>query len=377
MSNVSCQFCDVVAFFHSAGVLSRGIANRADQFISENRENLRDYGDLFALLDEKTGKLKTTFDSRNVSLFLDFCFANNLQNVDRIPALFLRYAKTVSRGIAGRVAERKKLTGSDRYRGLNYYSDSAFCIFSELAYCSTEWQIVRVESIHHETRSMPYLRTTESGIVEQRFSDRTVFILNNEIVCRNTERANLLNSEIVRCVGSWVAVSPNGEIVMPAKRERFFDEKTQTTKTRIVEIEPSFSFLRILWIITSNSFFSLELGPQDREFDELSTELADNRRKIGYRESVVDEFQTILDSEKFSDQEKNIVRALDATFDHKFDNGIFDICRSRYSVGSGQMLKFWYSNYCAVANTEPHFEHFRKMVKNFRRHVRREFNIED
>jgi hypothetical protein len=376
MSNVSNGFCGVVAFFFSAGVLSRKMAERANSYIQENIENLRDYGDLFTLLDNKTdGKLLVS-DSRESALFLDFCFANNLQNIERIPALFLRYAQTVSRGTANRIADRKNLRGSDRFTGVQYYSDAVFTVMSELAYCSTEWEFVRFESIRHEIREVPYNRVNNhSGMIEEHFNERTVFLINEKHVCQNTDRAKLLLRESTKCFGSWIAISPNGEIVVPCFRERYFNEQTQKTAIRTTGIDPTFSFLRIMHTVASNSFFTLELGPQSRKFEPMAAELADNRRK---RDNFVDEFEAVIGHEKFSEQEKNIARALSATFNHKHKNGILDLCglweSGARKKSTSELMANWYQNYCAIANNRPHFEHFRKMVKNFRRHVQRFFS---
>jgi hypothetical protein len=375
MSNVSNGFCGVVGYFFSAGVLSRKMAERANSYIQENIENLRDYGDLFTILDAKTDKKKQTFDSRESALFLDFCFSNELQNVDRIPALFLRYAQTVSRGTANRIADRKNLRGSDRFAGVQYYSDAVFTIMSELAYCSTEWEFVRFESIRHETREVSYSRKNDAGMMIEEFKERTVFIVNEKHVCQNSERAKLLLRESVKCFGSWVAISPNGELVIPCFRERYFDTESKKTKIRTTGIDPTFSFLRIIHTVASNSFFALELGPQTRKFEPLAAEFADNRRK---RDNFVDEFDAVIGHEKFSEQEKNIARSLSATFNHKHKNGILDLCgvweSGARKKSNAQLLANWYGNYCAIANTRPHFDHFRKMVKNFRRHVQRFFS---
>jgi hypothetical protein len=375
MSNVSNGFCGVVGYFFSAGVLSRKMSERANSYIQENIENLRDYGDLFTLTDNKTGKKKQTFDSRESALFLDFCFANELQNTDRIPALFLRYAQTVSRGTANRIADRKNLRGSDRFTGVQYYSDAVFTIMSELAYCSTEWEFVRFESIRHETREVSYSRKNNAGMMVEELKERTVFIVNEKHVCQNSERAKLLLRESVKCFGSWVAISPNGELVIPCFRERYFDTESKKTKIRTTGIDPTFSFLRIIHTVASNSFFALELGPQTRKFEPLAAEFADNRRK---RDNFVDEFDAVIGHEKFSEQEKNIARALSATFNHKHKNGILDLCgvweSGARKKSNAQLLANWYGNYCAIANTRPHFDHFRKMVKNFRRHVQRFFS---
>jgi hypothetical protein len=381
MSNVSNDFCGVVGFFFLNGILSRKTAERANSYIQENIENLRDYGELFTILDTKTGKKNHSFDSRETALFLDFCFANDLQNIDKIPALFLRYAQTVSRGTANRIADRRGLRGSDRFMGVQYYSDAVFTILSELAYCSTEWQFVRFESIRHEVREIPYNRVNHnSGMVEQDHHKRTVFIINENHVVQNSERAKLLLRDSLRCVGSWVAISPSGELVIPCFREKKSNPDTGEVENRTIGIDPTFSFLRIVQTVASNSFFTLELGPQSRGFEPLSAELADSRRKAGYRETLVDEFEIILNSEKFSTQEKNVARSLSATFDHKHDDGVLTLCGLRTNgirkSLRAELFMVWFENYCAVANTRPHLDHFRKMVKNFKRHVQRFFSEE-
>ena len=139
---------------------------------------------------------------------------------------------------------------------------------------------------------------------------------------------------------------------------------------KITGIDPTFSFLRIMHTVASNSFFALELGPQSRKFEPMAAELADNRRK---RDNFVDEFDAIIGHDKFSEQEKNIAKALSATFNHKYKGGILELCGSEWNKNSWKAELFvkWYQNYCAVANNRPHLDHFRKMVKNFRRHVQR------
>lgn len=370
MSNVSCEFCEVVRFMFEKGAISRGTAILAESFISQNRENARDYGDLFELLNPKTGKRDFLFHSVDVSLFLEFAFSHELQNVHHVAALFMKWASVVSRGIAAKIVQLRGLNGRSAYQGSQYYWESCKGIFSELAYGGTDWQLVRLQSIQHETRAIPYSQKRENGMFMESMRDRTVYILNNEIVCRNTKRAEMIEREFLRCENSLVMVTPTGDIIIPSKRERFVDSDGNV-KTRIVEIEPTFSHLRLFITVVRNSFFALELGPQTHKADKLAAEHRDARRsRKPEREERID---VVLGSENFSEQEKNIARAMDLVFNYKFENGVLSFANFR-QTGVPAVFDMLYGNFCAIANTRPHKEHFRKMVKNFKRHLTRYFN---
>lgn len=371
MSNVSCQFCDCVRFFFENGTISRGVAIQAESFISQNRENARDYGELFEILDSKNDKRLFSFHSVDVSLFLEFCFSNGLQNLESIAVLFMKWAKTVSRGIASKIVELRRLRGESAYFGRLYYSDSAFTILCELAYGSTDWEIHRIQSFHHETAKITISRQRENGMFEECESTRTVFILNNEIQCRNTKRSQLIERDFLKCENSLVVVTPTGDVVIPCKRER--EIVNGIPKMRIVEIEPTFSFLRLFLTVVSNSFFVMELGPQNRKADMMAAEHRDARqsRKVEHEEEI----DVVLNSENFSEQEKNIAKAMIETVGNQFENGTLSFAMFR-QTGSSAMFQLFYENFCAFANTKPHKDHFRKMVKNFKRHVRRYFDLD-
>lgn len=391
------SFCSCVQFLFVNGAISRGVAIQANEFISQNLENQRDYGPLFAILDDYTDSRQWEFESREVSLLLEFGFANNLHFLENrdsdgnikkgcFPEFFVQWAQAVSRGIARKIVELRRLRGESAYFGRLYYSESAFTILCELAYNSTEWEIHRIESIHHETANVPYAAKRPNGMIEETTRERSAFILNNEIVLRNTKRVQLIERDFLKCENSLVFVTPTGDVVIPCKREMTEVEvtnkatgKRETVKRlQVVEIEPTFSFLRLFLTVVSNSFFVLELGPQNRKVDTFNSEngLVEHRDARRSRKSEIEEeIDVVLGSENFSEQEKNVARALVETIGKQFDNGVLSIASFR-QAGRGVMFKQFYENFCAFANSQPHKDHFRKMVKNFKRHVRRYFDID-
>jgi hypothetical protein len=356
----------VVGFFSNLGILTVDMAVRADFYIREYTEEIEDR-EAVVLICEKTGNTLAIFHQRESSAFLDWCFLNGLILISEIASLLNAVNLGRANGIAARVVEQKRLK-EFAFMGRNYYANAAHNLLNEVIYNSTEWKIVRLLSIENIDAEVSRVRTSRIGYTYERINTESRFLINGEYVVENSEVTRDIQRQFLKCENSLIAVSPSGQVSIPRFRESYFDEKTQSRKFRFVGIDPTFSFMRISYTIVQNNFFSLELGPQSRKHQEFAAEYKDARQSAGLRDNF-DPFEFVANSPDFSQQEKQISESLFLTTEKNIADAVFNA--SKQSGLSKVMLREWFETFCAVSNNRPHFDHFRKMVRNFKKHARR------
>lgn len=357
----------VVGFFSNLGILTADMAVRADSYIREYTEEIEDR-EAVVLICEKTGETLAVFHQRESSAFLDWCFLNGLILIPEIASLLNAVNLGRANGIAARVVEQKRLK-EFAFMGRNYYAQAAHNILNEVVYNSTEWKIVRLESIDAIDVEIPRTKNSPKGYTYEENRQQSRFLINGEFVVENSEVTRDIQRQFLKCENSLIAVSPSGQVSIPRFRESYFDEKTQSRKFRFVGIDPTFSFMRISYTIVQNNFFSLELGPQSRKHQEFAAEYKDARQSAGERDNF-DPFEFVANSPDFSQQEKQISESLFLTTEKQMADVIFNT-PDKVQL-STVLLREWFETFCGVSNNRPHFDHFRKMVRNFKKHVRRE-----
>lgn len=387
----------VVAYMLSVGVLTAETAKRAEQYILNHiAEDIDTVVDV-QISCPKTGKVLWEFSRLEVAGFIDWAVLVGLRNVKvlinaegkssgewvcPVASLINKVNAGRANGIAQRQIERRKLVGENIGVGRAYYANAAHNLLNEVCYSGTEWKVVRLESITKTTKVFQSTAINDLGCTTEVNRKRNAYLVNGSIVVRNTKLARRVFLESLRCVGTLVAISPNGVLTIPATRERKVDANGKVS-TEVTGLEPTLSFMRITYVLVSNAFFVLELGPQSTKHQPMASELLDVRgvKDQGeYRETTVDEFEVIANSPEFSKQEKQVCEALGIVVGDNV-NGLAAFLGVGLTVADGGyggnarqvLLSQWYDVFCGVANTKPHKSHFRKMVQNFRKHVRRFF----
>lgn len=360
----------VVAYMLSVGVLTAETAKRAAQYVlnyvGDNTDSTVDV----QILNPKTEEVLWEFTRLEASGFLDWAFLVGLRMLEPVASLANKVNAGRANGIAQRQVERRKLVGENIGIGRAYYAQAAHNLLNEVCYSSTDWKIVRLESITSIDHVFKSTARNDLGCTTEVERERSAYLVNGTIVVRNSKLARRIFLEELKCVGTLVAISPRGIITMPATRERSVDDKGKVT-TVVTGLEPTLSFMRITYVLVSNAFFVLELGPQSVKHQPLAAEFVVSRDLSGYRETTVDEFAVIENSPEFSTQEKHICAALGIVVGDNV-NGLHAFLDGKNSAYH-QLMRQWYEAFCAVANTRPHNQHFSRMVKNFRKHVRRFF----
>ena len=356
----------VVGFFSNLGILTADMAVRANSYIREYTEKIEDR-EAVVLICEKTGKTLAVFHQRESSAFLDWCFLNGMILIPEVASLLNAVNLGRANGIAARVVEQKRLK-EFAFVGRNYYANAAHNLLNEVIYNATEWTIVRLLSIENTDAEIDYTRTSVKGFTYLETQTKSRFLINGKFVVENSEVTRDIQRQFLKCENSLIAVSPSGQVSIPRFRESYFDEETQSRKFRFVGIDPTFSFMRISYTIVQNNFFSLELGPQSRKHQELSAELKDSRQSAGERDNF-DLFEFVANSDEFSEQEKQISESLFLANEKNMADVVMN-------AGIGQRISSvliynWYDTFCSVANTKPHYDHFKRMVRNFKKHLRR------
>lgn len=365
MSGLKSENVGVVEFFLNSGVLSVEMAESADSFVREYTEDIDDQTGVI-LDSEKTGEILAKFCQRESSAFLDWCYLRGMIQNDSISRFLNAVNKGRANGIAKRVVERKNLKEFS-FVGMRYYANAAHNILNEVVYDSTDWRIVRLLKIENIDKKMSYTKISDKGISYERIEKKSKFLINGKYVVENSPIVRMIAADFLKCENSLIGISPSGKITIPRIQEAYENSKGEK-KRRTVAIEPTFSFMIISYTIVSNNFFPLELGPMSVKYQPLAPETKQALLSSGKRDNF-DEFQFIADSPEFSEQEKQISESLFLTTEKNLADVI---------IGSGNKVKLssvllreWFDVFCGVANTKPHFDHFRKMVRNFRKHVRR------
>lgn len=367
MSIFKSENVDVVSFFSNKGILTAEMADRAAAFVADYTADLSDMDTTtVVLLSEKAGEILAEFHARESSAFLDWCYLNGLILVSEIASFVNAVNKGRANGIAKRVVERKNLKEFS-FVGMQYYANSAHNILNEVMYNSTDWKIVRLLSIENVDCEISETEITKQGISVERIRERSRFLINGEYVVENSPITRMIAADFLKCENSLIGISPTGRVTIPRIQETFENLKGEK-KRRTVAVEPTFSFMRISYTIVANNFFSLELGPMSVKFQPLAAETQQALLSSGNRDNF-DEFQFIADSPEFSEQEKKISESLFLTTEKNLADVI--IGNSADIKLSGVLLRDWFETFCGVANTRPHYDHFRKMVRNFRKHVKR------
>lgn len=401
----------VVAYMVAVGVLGTESAKRAARYIARHTAEYIDYHggvETDGVVDvqihcPKTGVVLWEFTRLEISGFLDWAYLVGLldakvlinaegksegEYVHPVASLINRVNVGRANGIAQRQVERRRLVAENIGIGRAYYADAAHTLLNEACFGTTGWQIVRVESMTTIKHNFKSTRISKTGLTGEQDRVRSAYLVNGEIVVRNSRLARMVYLDFARCEGSLVAISPRGILTMPSTRERKTVDGKETTE--ITGLDPTLSFMRLTYILVSNAFFVLELGSQSTKHQPLAAEMQDSRgiRDQGpYRETTVDEFAVIEESPEFSKQEKHICAALGIVVGDNVE-GLTAFLGLTGNVGSGDnlrhtgnnvrqvMMRQWYEVFCGVANTKPHVKHFSRMVKNFKKHVRRFFTTE-
>ena len=106
----------------------------------------------------------------------------------------------------------------------------------------------------------------------------------------------------------------------------------------------------------------------------MATETSDNRRAAGIRESDSD-FDMVFDSGLFSENEKQLVRALELTVlkAEKYDEDTDDIRKLIHRM-QRELGSVWQNNYEAIVNETVSYDKFRRMVRSLQKSFRRVSN---
>ena len=363
----------VVAYMLNAGVLDDQTAVKADEYIVKHIGDESDGTMDVQVLDEKTGVVLWEFHRLEVSGFLDWAYLAGILHLDPVAFLLNKVNAGRANGIARRQVERRKLTGENIAIGMRYYAAAAHNLLNEVCYGSTGWVTVKLESMVLVNHVFEGQRRNKLGMSKTFDSKRQAYMVNGEIVVRKNTTSTRVFNALRKCIGTLVSVSPRGMMSIPCTRVSHIDDMGKT-HTEITGLDPTLSFLRMTYVLVSNAFFVLELGPISTKHESLSAEFKDARATAGYRQTEVDQFAVIAESDQFSKQEKHMTSALGIVVGDIVNN-IAGFMQAGKGMASAkhQLSRAWYEAFCGVANTEPHIQHFRKMVKNFQKHCRRFF----
>lgn len=364
----SSDVAGVVEFFSNYGILSAELAVEAQKFVENYTADLSDVDtETLILEDEKNGKTIAVFHSRESSAFIDWCYLKGILNVPLVASFVNATNKGRANGIAKRIAERKALN-KFTFIGRQYYATAAHNILNELMFRSTDWKIIPLQSMELINCDDERLKTTKTGIVTTYTWKVSRFLVNGKYVVLNDKTNKRIFNDFLKCKNSLVGISPNGRMTIPRIQKTGFDQNGKRFRETI-GLDPTFSIMRISWTIVQNSFFLLELGPLSTKFEPLATEIQQVRETVGYRDNF-DEFEFISNSKEFSKQEKHISESLFLTTENT--NLAKRILNNENRVKiSSVLLKLWFETFCGVSNSQPHYDHFRKMVSNFRKHINR------
>lgn len=378
----------VVSHFHNTGVITTDEANEvhavvmaASGIVSED-----DKATLFSLADKQTSEILDEFDSVECSAFVDYAFDHDWHERPELVDLFVKCWQVAAFGIANRLMAGQVILPENISKARNDWQAVACIVGQEIAYGSANCHVVKVNTVEPIPEMIRKCnKVSDSGISFVEEYHTTGYLVNDKYQCYANYDVDQIRLNLRTCKGSWIVITESvGNVdcytlsARKVKGERYKTGK-QTIDGKDIwrrdneGIEPVFSFMRVLFGATINRFVTSALGGITTAHDEFAAETKDTRRSAGVRESDSD-FDMVLDSVEFSEQEKTLVRALELTVlgDENYKATVDDI-RELLIANAKQSIWAFKANYEGLANEAVHVRRFQRMVKNLKKHIRRFF----
>lgn len=344
-----------------------------------------DRATLFALSDKHTNKILDEFDMVECTAFVDYAFSHNWEYRDGVPELLVKILQVFSYSIANKMLAGKTVQPENISKARNDWQSIACIVGQEVAYGSADCHVIRIKSIKPVDNLIRVNnRIGDNGISYPVQANTTGYLVNDKYTCYANYDIDQVYNDTAKYAGCWFNVTESdgnpskyvfscrkvkGDVV--TKVDKFGNERYSRPN---IGIAPTDSFLRTLYGLILSRFVTQERGGIATSHNDLAAETRDNRRAAGVRESDSD-FDLVFDSEYFSDNEKDLVRALELTVlqaEH-YDEETDDLCKL-VKHGLHQLRGVWRRNYEAIVNQPVHYRKFYRLLKQLQKSIRRVFN---
>lgn len=377
----------IVSHFHQRRSITATEANTVNAVVlaasAEVTED--DRTTLFALSDKQTNKILDEFDMVECTAFVDYAFSHNWEYRDGVPELLVKILQVFSYSIASKMLAGKTVQPENISKARNDWQAVACIVGQEVAYGSADCHVLQVTSIEPiATLYRDKNKISDAGVSYSVPVKTTGYLVNGKYTCFANYDIDQVYSNTGKYAGCWFNVTESagnpGKYVFSCRKvkgdvitrvDKFGNERYSRPN---IGIAPTTSFLRTLYGLILSRFVTQERGGIATGHNDLAAETRDCRRAAGVRESDSD-FDMVFDSPYFSDNDKNLVKALELTV-LEADEYKAETDDLRYLVN--QTLKsmgpVWRRNYEAVTNQAIHVRKFQRMVKTLKKTVRRVFN---
>jgi hypothetical protein len=252
---------------------------------------------------------------------IDACFANGSQCDDSVVAAFLAVLESFGNGIASIVLDKRfdrgyPVESEHCQKGRADYAALATIMAQEIAYGVADCHIVRFESVVPTTVQRHKTRVSKvTGKVWTIHEVCKGYVINGTYEVYSNYVARELYNNAAKYAGKWIVLvaSGNSDTCYNATCKVKRGDMLENGKREKLGILPDTSFLKTLFR-TVLSCFESQNGHSDGTFDEFTTETKSARKSAGYRETDVD-VELLLGSDDFSEQDKNVLRAVEMTLD--------------------------------------------------------------
>lgn len=377
----------IVSHFHTRRSISTAEANAVNAVVLAAREEITedDRTTLFALSDKQTNKILDEFDMVECTAFVDYAFSHNWEYRDGVPELLVKILQVFSHSIASKMLAGKVVQPENVVKARNDWQSIACIVGQEVAYGSADCHVLQVKSIKPVDNLIQVKnRLGVNGISYPTRGNVTGYLVNDKYTCFANYDIDQVYSDTAKYAGCWFNVTESdgnpgkyifscrkvkGDVVI--KVDKFGNERYSRPN---IGIAPTDSFLRTLYGLILSRFVTQERGGIATGHNDLAAETRDCRRAAGVRESDSD-FDLVFDSGYFSDNEKDLVRALELTVlqaEH-YNEETDDLCKL-VKHGLHQLRGVWHKNYEAVINQSVHYRKFYRLLKQLQKSIRRVFN---
>lgn len=377
----------IVSHFHTRRSISTAEANAVNAVVLAAHEQVTedDHTTLFALSDKQTNEILDEFDMVECTAFVDYAFSHNWEYRDGVPDLLVKILQVFSHSIASKMLAGKVVQPENVVKARNDWQSIACIVGQEVAYGSADCHVVQAKSIEPlgEMYRMSNV-VADSGISYSARIKTTGYLVNGKYTCFANYDIDQVYSNTAQYAGCWFNVTESdgnpGKYVFSCRKvkgdvvtkvDKFGNERYSRPN---IGIAPTDSFLRTLYGLILSRFVTQERGGITTGHNDLAAETRDCRRAAGVRESDSD-FDLVFDSEYFSDNDKELVKALELTvleadeYEAETDDLRYLVHHTLKAMGP-----VWQRNYEAITNQAIHVRKFQRMVKTFKKTVRRVFN---
>jgi hypothetical protein len=377
----------VVSHFHSRRSISTVEANTVNAVViaASGAVSEDDRNTLFSLSDRQTAQILAEFDAVECTAFVDYAFSHGWQHRDGIPDLFVKVMQMFSHSIARRMVAGKQMLSENIIKARNDWQAVACIVGQEVAYGSADCHIVQVSTMEPIAEMVRHSnRVSVSGITFEQKMYVSGYLVNGQYPCYANYETDRLYSNLALHSADWFAVAESegnvGHYVLSCRKDKgdavtYVDKNGKERYRRPnIGITPTSSFLRTLYGLVLSRFVDQEKGGITTSFDAMATETSDSRRAAGVRESDSD-FDMVFDSGLFSENEQQLVRALELTVlnAEKYDEHTDDIPKLIKRM-SRELPALWQSNYEGIVNETVHYKKFQRMVRSLQKSFRRVSN---